>query len=98
MGIAQQAMGRNDDLPFEVDTLHFSVMKSHPSKKDANWTHDMARLDRARYHFGKHGCEQEKIFMAEQFNSDVVTLTEDLLKAPSRVDSSKTAAQNQYAM
>jgi hypothetical protein len=36
--------------------------------------------------------------MAEHCNSDVVTVTKDLVEPSSRIDASKTAAQNQYAM
>jgi hypothetical protein len=51
-----------------------------------------------RDHHGKHGREQQKVFMAEQGNSDVVTVTKDLIEPSARVHVSKTAAQNQYAM
>jgi hypothetical protein len=46
-------------------------------------SHRVLRLDRARDHLGKHGREQEKVFMAEQCNSDVVTLTKDLVEPSS---------------
>jgi hypothetical protein len=49
----------------------------------------MFRLDRTRDNFGKHGREQEKVFVADQRDFDVLPPSEDPLEMPRGVDTAE---------